>query len=71
MCAYRATDQRTSGADDFDTEGVIATADQDSGSSGDRGLFGQAMQFLNQNKPSANDDVDEEQVTSAHQQAYG
>lgn len=69
MRCCRATAQRPS--DDFDTEGVLNVADNDSGSSGDRGLFGQALQFLNSNKPSADDDVDEERVTSAHQQAYG
>jgi hypothetical protein len=57
--------------DDLDTDGVLNTAQDDAGDSGDRGMFGQALQFLNQNKPSADDDVDEDRVTDAHQQAYG
>ncbi|KAK9897352.1 hypothetical protein P389DRAFT_169113 [Cystobasidium minutum MCA 4210] len=56
---------------DFDEDGVLNVAQDDAGDAGDRGLFGQALQFLNNNKPSADDDVDEDRVTSAHQQAYG
>lgn len=62
---------QNAGGLDLDGDGIIDTAASDAGNSGDRGLFGQALQFLNSNKPSANDDVDEERVTSAHQQAYG
>lgn len=67
----RASAQHGSQALDLDGDGVIDSAQADAGDSGDRGLFGQALSFLNNNKPSANDDVDEEQVTNAHQQAYG
>lgn len=69
MCSYSASAQRIAG--DLDGDGIIDVAQNDAGNSADRGLFGQALQFLNQNKPSADDDVDEERVTSAHQQAYG
>jgi len=55
---------------DDDKEDVVATADNDSGSSGDRGLFGQAMNFLKSGNADVNSDVDEQGVVNAHQQAY-
>merc|ERR1711939_1113157 len=56
---------------DVDEDEVVSNANQDSGSSGDKDLFGQAMGFLKNNQGAIQQgDVDEQQVVGAHEQAY-
>lgn len=55
---------------DHDKEDIVATADNHSGSSGDRSLFGNAMGFLKSGNADVESDVDEQGVMNAHQQAY-
>lgn len=56
---------------DLDGDGIIDTADNDSGSSGERGLFGQALSFLKSDRTEVKDDIDEDDVVQKHNVAYG
>ena len=56
---------------DLDDDAIISQADDDSGPSGNRDLFGTAMSFLKGGNANVESDIDEQQVQQAHQQAYG
>ena len=56
---------------DLDGDGIIDTADNDSGSSGERSLFGQALSFLKSDRTEVKDDIDEDDVVQKHNVAYG
>jgi len=57
---------------DEDLSGAMNHAEQHSGESGDRGIFGNVLGFLQQNKHSVgNQQVDEQSAVQAHQQYFG
>ena len=56
---------------DLNGDGIIDAADQDSGNAATRDLFSNAMSFLKSGKADDDDDdVDEDNVTRAHEKAY-
>jgi hypothetical protein len=56
----------------FNPDEAAAHAAQAGGGGGNSGgMFGQAMQFAQQQAPGGNHQLDEQHVTDAHAQAYG
>ncbi|KAG8723668.1 hypothetical protein FRC12_012942 [Ceratobasidium sp. 428] len=55
---------------EIDHDAVIQNANQQAGGSGDSSMFGNAMGFIKQNQSQHTQPIDEENVQSAHAEAY-
>ncbi|KZT52518.1 hypothetical protein CALCODRAFT_551764 [Calocera cornea HHB12733] len=67
---YNAPDHQNAPAANINHNEAVQQATQDAGSSGDSGLFSQAMSFISNNPQEHTQPVDEQGVQNAHDQAY-